>query len=211
MVRAARRAYSDATRWIRAGRPPTFNPRRFALRATAGAFVGGTIVLGAFGLLTPARFGATGARAFRSGWPALALLALVAAAVLLVLIDARRLRWLVARVREPWRRPLDDDPNFAGAVEALASCPAALHTRFVASYVWGPAVLGVLGTMFGFSSAYFVVDAILARFSVGWEQPLLAVGNALLSVIVFWAASQRLSTWRLAASVHREVATGYPS
>jgi hypothetical protein len=53
------------------------------------------------------------------------------------------------------------------------------------------------------------VDAVLARFRVGWGQPLYALVFAGASVLVFATLAGRLATWRFAMSVHKEVTTGY--
>ncbi|MFN2488826.1 MAG: hypothetical protein ABR529_03620 [Actinomycetota bacterium] len=119
------------------------------------------------------------------------------------------LRWLAARVREPLVRPLEEEPHFDDAVETLESCPAPLRMRYAIAWVWGPIAWAVVGGTCAFSAAYFVVDAILARFRVGWEQPLYGAVFGVLSVIVFAGAAGRLATWRFAASVYREATTGY--
>ncbi len=63
--------------------------------------------------------------------------------------------------------------------------------------------------MSALSTAYFVIDAILARFLVGWSQPLYALVFLCLSLTLSYLAAPKLSTWRVAASVHKEVTTGY--
>ncbi len=138
------------------------------------------------------------------------LLAVVAIALGYGIVRRAQVRWAFERAREPYVRPLEEEPGFDEAVEALAECPAALRTRFALSWVWGAVAWAIVGGTFAFSTAYFLVDAVLARGRVGWQQPVYAVVFALLSLAVFAATAGRLATWRFAASVHKEVATGYP-
>jgi hypothetical protein len=93
--------------------------------------------------------------------------------------------------------------------DALSSCPAPFRTRFFIGWVLMPAALCGLGALLAFSSAYFVVDAVLARFSVDWFHPTFGVGNALLSYFVFRIGAARMSTWRLAVGAHRTAAGLY--
>lgn len=118
--------------------------------------------------------------------------------------------WLVRKAREPFRRPLEGDPAFAGAAHALGAAPAPLKTRFAVGWIWVPAGAALVALAGCLSTAYFVVDAVLARFEVGWQQPVLAGANLLLAWIVLRAAAGRLAVWPLAVSVHREATTGYP-
>jgi hypothetical protein len=210
-VLAARRAYANTRSFVRAARPRHIARGRLARRAFAGSFLAGVALLGLIGIASPSQFGQPGAATLQSGWPLYALSALITSVGLLALARRRHLAWLLARLREPLDRPLDDHHGFGDAVSALEACPAPLRTRFALSWVWGPVVGAVLGGTFAFSSAYFVVDAVLARFRVGWAQPVYALGFAALSMIVFAAAAGRMSTWRFATSVHKEVSTGYPA
>jgi hypothetical protein len=207
--RTGGRAYSDAVRWVKAARPRRVDSGRFAARAFWGSFAAGVVVLGALALVAPSAFGAPGARALSSGVWTVALAGLVAAALAGLLLNARHLRWLFSRIREPYVRPLTENRYFEGAADALAACPEAFHSRWAASWVWIPALVAAAGVTFAFSSAYFAVEAVMSggRISVG--NPILAAANALLSAVMFAAGATRLSTWRLALSVHREVTGRY--
>ena len=204
-----RRAYSDAVSWVRLARPDRINKGSFALRSFLRSFFAGVIVLGVIGLLAPSRFGSPGATAFRSGWPAYVLLGLVAACGLAALVRRRRVMSLVQRLREPWHRPLRERPNYDDAADALAACSERLQSRFAAGWVWGPMAVAVIAVLFAFSSAYFLIDSILQRFVVGWETPILAAANALVSITLWRVVASRMSTWRFAASVYKNVSTGY--
>ena len=200
--------YTAAVRWIKAARPRG-GGWSFAARAFWGSFVAGLIVMSVIGLASPGRFGGVGGRALGTGWPSWVLIGILVLCALVAVIRRRRLVWLVARVREPFRRPLSEDPHFAGAAGALAASSSASRTRFAVGWVWGPVGVAVLGATCAFSTAYFVVDAVLARGRVGWEQPLLAAANIALGLVLFRIAAKRLSRWRLATSVHREVSEGW--
>ncbi len=206
---ASHRAYADATRWIRSARRRRIAPDTFARGAFTGSFVFGITLLGAIGAVAPGSFVAPGSRTARSGWPALILLGLVGICLLYLLAKGRFLVWLAARLADPFRRPLAEDPSYEGAVNALSACARPYVTRFALAWVWGPVALAVLGLTFAFSAAYFLVDAVLASFRVAWTQPLYGLAFALLSFAAFRAGAPRLTTWRLAASVHRSVTTGY--
>ena len=139
----------------------------------------------------------------------LALGATVAAAAAVLAARGAHLRWLFRRIREPFTRPLDWDPNFNGAADALAQCSESWRSRWATSWVWGPALLAAAGVTFAFSSAYFVVGAVIAGGRIAWGHPVLAGINALLSIASFALGATRLSTWRVALSVHREVTGRY--
>ncbi|HVM34948.1 MAG TPA: hypothetical protein VM784_06350 [Actinomycetota bacterium] len=204
----ARRAYADATGWIRAARPRRIEAGRFAARAFWGSFAAGVLVLGAVGLVAPATFGEPGVgTAAGRGLPALVLAGVVVAALAVGLSQGRRLIWVARRIREPFVRPLEEYESFEGAAGALAACPDALRARFAFGWVWGPAAVAVAGGTFAFSAAYFVVDAILARAQLGPGQWLMLAANFLLGAIAFRLGALRLSTWRIAASAYRD-ATG---
>lgn len=210
MVVAAQRAYSDAVRWIKSARPKWLQPWRLARRLFQICFVGGVILLGSIGLLNPRSFGSPTSRSARAlEWWALA--GLVALCALWCLSRQRSIGMGASRFAEPFRRRLDRFQAFDPAVHALRAAPAALQTRFAIGWVWGPAAIVVAAGFFAASSAYFIVDAVLARLQVGWQQPLLAVVNALISVGLLRLTATRLSTWRLAFSVHRELTAGYGS
>jgi hypothetical protein len=211
MVIAARRAYSDATKWIRSSRPSHIRGWNRAGILFVNSFLAGILLLGVIGTLAPSRFGSPGARAFSSGLPSLALIGIVALCGMFAFIRRREIVWAVRRLREPARRALREDPAFEGAVNALEACPRPMQSRFALFWVWGPAAVFVLGGVFAFSAAYFVIDALLAGFSVGWEQAALGVANALASLMIFRLAAARLATWRLALSVYRSATEGYPA
>ncbi|MGH2750377.1 MAG: hypothetical protein ACRDK3_05835 [Actinomycetota bacterium] len=216
MVRRAHGAYSDAVKWTKLGRPRRLRRTDFAGRCFQNSFIAGVILLGIIGLLSPTTYGQTRGFSARGqigglglGWPALVLAGLVALGLLYAFVHLRGIRWAVVRVIDPWRRPLDESPNYEGAVGALEASPDALRTRYAWRFVYRPMVLAVLATFFAFSAAYFLVDATLAQFQVGWQQPVLAVVNAVISVLLWRSAALGLSTYRLAASVHKTVSTGY--
>jgi hypothetical protein len=209
VVLAAHRAYVAVKRATRSARPRRVARLRFARRAFAATFVAGVGVLGIIGLLAPSNFGQPGAKTLGSGWPSILLVALVGGVAASALVAHRHLLWLARRVREPLLRPLEEHPAFAEAADALASCPAPLRLRWSLGWVWGPVAWAVVAGTLAWSSAYFVVDAVLARFRVGWGQPLYALVFAGASVLVFATLAGRLATWRFAMSVHKEVTTGY--
>jgi hypothetical protein len=210
MVIAARRAYSDATRWVRSSRPKRLHGWNRAGILFVNTFLAGILFLGIIGILAPSRFGSPGATAFRSGLPAVALVGIAALCGVFAFIRRHEIAWAIRRLREPARRAVSEDPAFEGAVNALEACPRPMQSRFALFWVWGPTAMFILGAVFAFSAAYFVIDAILARFSVGWEQAALGAGNAVVSLAVFRVAAARLATWRLASSVYRSATEGYP-
>jgi hypothetical protein len=192
------------------------NRATFAGRCWQNSFIAGVIVLGIIGFLSPSTYGQT--RGFSSrgqigalglGWPGLVLVGMIALGLLYALLQRDGIRWTVVRVIDPWRRPLDEDPNYEGAVGALGESSDANRTRYLWRFVYKPLVLAVLATFFAFSSAYFLVDATLAQFDVGWQQPVLGVINSIISVVLWRLAAVGLSTYRLATSVHKTVSTGY--
>jgi hypothetical protein len=208
-VIAAQRAYSNASRWIKSARPRRLDAGRFALRSFAGNLVAGLFVLGLFGLLSPSSFGTPASRPLRSGAITWVLLGLVGICALTGAAQRSYLRGLWARLREPYVRRLDYHEHFQGAADALAECPATMQSRWAFRWVWTPMGLAIAGVFFSFSTAYFGVAAILAGGRVGWGQPLLALINAALAVLAFRLGAVRLSTWRLAVSVHRDVTGRY--
>ena len=209
MVRASRRAYSDAVGWLKAARPRRVDAGRFAMRCFGGSLLTGIVVLGLIGLFVPSGFGAPGGRALGNRTLSLALGASVGAATLVLAANGAHLRRLLRRIREPFTRPLNWEPNFDGAADALAQCSEAWRSRWATSWVWGPALLAAGGVTFAFSSAYFIVGAIIAGGRIAWGHPVLAGANAFLSILCFAAGATRLSTWRLALSVHRDVTGRY--
>lgn len=204
-----RRAYSDAAAWMRSRVPSRRSRERLAGAALTGSLMDGALLMSLIGLVSPASFGASGSRAFGSGTRTIALLGI---AVVCGIWLARRLRahrWLVAKVREPFRRPLEDDPAFAGAAAALDATRAPLKTRFAIGWVWLPAVAAIVAAGASLSTAYFLVDAVIARFQVGWQQPVFAGVDLVLAWTLFRTAAGRIAVWPLAVSVHREATTGY--
>ncbi len=160
--------------------------------------------LGLIGLLSPGRFGSPNSRAQRGPeWWALSILMTICIALLIQ--RRKRIAAAAGRIQETFRGALQQHPSFGPAVSALDSCPAALRTRFALGWVWGPVATLVLGTICAASAVYFGIDAILARFSIGWQQALLAGVNAVLSLIILRAGAKRLSVWRLSFAVHRAV------
>ena len=206
---SSRRAYRDAVRWVESARPRRFGRWRYAERAVGATISAAVPILGLIALASPASFASPASNTLRSGWALYVLLAVLAVSLLYLLSRARRIRWAFARMREPFVRAPEGDERYEGAADALAACPAALRTRFAVWWVWGPIVIALLAVTAGFSATYFVIDAILARFNVGWEHPLLAAANLVVSFVVFAFVSARLATWRLAVAVHRSVTTGY--
>ena len=166
-------------------------------------------LLAVIGIVAPQRFGQPGADTLRSGWPLWGLVVIAVLVLGIAFVRRAELLWAARRLREPFVRPLAEEPGFEEAADALAACPAPLRARYALFYAWGPAVAAVLGATFAFSSAYFVIDAVLARLNVGWAHPLYAAAFALLSLLVFAVAGGRLTTWRVATSARKEVTTGY--
>jgi hypothetical protein len=185
VVIAARRAYKDAVRWTVAerGRIPT---PVIARRLLAALFCSGMVVLGLIGLSSPSTFESP-----RSGWQWWALLAAVILAAAELAIRWRR--WLA-----PILHKTSSHDAVEAAASALESCPVAYRTRYSMGWVWGPAGAGVLAAIFAFSSAYFIVDAILARGNIGPEQALLCVAQLIIALVILWLAATRLTTMRFA-------------
>jgi hypothetical protein len=211
MVLAGSRSYSILKRLVRSARRRDLGRASFAARCLTASHAAGSSLLALIALGAPSNFGRPGASTLHTGWPSVTLLLMVAAGVVLAVTRRSQLAWLGARIREPYARPLTNEPGFDEAADALAACPRPLRTRFALSWVWGPVLWAVVGGTFAFSSAYFVVDAILARGSIGWAQPVYALAFALLGGVVFWLAAGRLGSWRFAASVYKEVSSGYPA
>lgn len=189
-------------------------PSRRERAALAGAaltafLLDGLLLLSLVGMASPARFGSVGSRAFGSGWRTLVLAGVAVLCALWLASRWRGHRWVLAKAREPFQRPLEDDPAFAGAAGALGAARAPLKTRYALGWIWAPgaAVLGAVAT--SLTVSYFLVDAVLARFEIGWQQPVLAAVNLVLSWALLRAAAGRIAVWPLAVSVHREATTGY--
>jgi len=216
MARRGPSAYSDAVKWTKLGRPRRLNRASFAGRCWQNSFAAGVIVLGIVGLLSPSTYGQTRGFSARGqigalglGWPGLALAGMVLFGLVYAFVHREGVRWTVVRVIDPWRRPLQENPNYEGAVGALDASSDANRTRYLWRFVYKPLILAVLATFFAFSSAYFLIDATLAQFQVGWQQPALGVANSIISALLWRLAAVGLSTYRLAASVHKTVSTGY--
>lgn len=203
-----RKAYSDAVKWLKTARRRV---RRlpFAERAL-GATVAAALPFFSFiALVSPGSFGAPASSTFDSGWVLYAVLGLLALSLLLLVVNAKRIRWFAARVREPFIRPPTGDPAFENGADALAASSGSYQSRFALWWIWAPVGLGLLGVITGFSATYFLVDAILARFDVGWSHLILAAGNLVISYLFFALAARRLRTWRWAVAIHKSVTTGY--
>ena len=175
-----------------------------------GAFlIDSVLLLSLIGLFSPASFGAAGSRAFGSGVRTLALAGLAAVCGLWLARRFRMHRWVLQRAREPFRGPLDDDPAHPGASGALAAARPPLQTRFAIGWIWAPALAALAAAAASLTTAYFLVDAVIARFEIGWQQPIIAAVNLLLAWGLLRVAAGRLAVWPLAVSVHREATTGY--
>lgn len=202
MVIAAGRVYRDLIRWIKEARPRTFKPWRLASHLFWTCILGATLLLGMIGLFQPARFGSRSTRPLRgTEWWLLA--AVVSICVVVLYVRRERIHASVTRFQEIFRGGLQQHPSFEPAVGALDSSPAAFRTRFALGWVWGPVALLVAGATAAASAVYFLIDAILARFTVDPEQVLLAAVNALVSVVILRLGAKRLSVWRLSYAVHR--------
>lgn len=206
---SARRAYSDAVKWVKSARPRRFSRLGYAERAVGASVAGALPLLATIGLVSPASFASPASNTLRSGWPLYAILGLLAVSLLYLAARFKRIRWAVARLRAPFLQPPEGDPRYEGAADALAACPGALRTRFALWWIWGPAALASLGIIAAVSATYFLIDAVLARFNVGWENAVLAGANLVLSFWFFALGAGRLVTWRLAFAVHRSVTVGY--
>ena len=206
---AARRAYSDAVKWLKSARPRRFGRLRYAERAVGATVATAIPLLTLIALASPASFGSRASNTLRTGWPLYVLLGILAISLIYLLTRSARILWSLRRVREPFVREPHGDPRYENAADNLAACPGPLKTRFALQWVWGPLVVALLAVMAGFSGAYFLIDAVLARFNVGWAHPVLAAGNIVVSIFLFALVSGRLITWRLAVAVHRSVTVGY--
>jgi hypothetical protein len=201
--------YANAVQWLRAARPRRIRAGAFAFRCFGGSFVSGTLVLGLIAIVSPGSFGLPGRRVLSSGPWTWALLGTIAFSVLVLLLSRRRLTRLYRRIREPYSRPPTGDEAFEGAADSLANCAPALHSRWAVAWVYVPAGFAVAGVTFAFSSAYFLIAAVISAGRVSWMEPALFGVNAVLSIVSWSLGAARLSTWRLAVAVHREVAGRY--
>ena len=203
------RPYSEAVGWLRTARSRKVRRLHFAERALGATVAASLPLMCVFALLSPGSFGAPASSTFGSGWTLYVLLGLLALSLLLLFVNRQRIRWFLARAREPFVRPPAGDRAYEGGADALAACSGSQQTRFAVWWIWGPAVLGLFGVVTGMSATYFLVDAILARFDVGWGHLVLAGVNLVLAYLFFALASRRLSTWRWAVAIHKTVTTGY--
>jgi hypothetical protein len=201
--------YANAVRWLRSARPRRIRTGAFAARSFAASFVAGTFVLGLIAIISPGSFGFPGRRVLSSGVWTWALLGAIAVSGLILLAERRSLLSTFRRIREPYRRPFTGDDAFEGAADALAQCNDAHQSRWAFSWIYVPAGLAVAGVTFAFSSAYFLVSTILSAGRISWYEPTLAGINALISITTWALGAVRLSTWRLAVAVHREVSGRY--
>jgi hypothetical protein len=203
------RAYSNANRWMKAARRP-IRAGRFSVRCFLANLVAGLLVLGIIGILAPNSFGPTSSGRLGRGPALVGLGVLVLACAVVAIANLRYLRGLYARMREPFVRRMNYDSHFEGAADALAECSDAMKTRWAMRWIYTPAISVVAGVVFAFSVAYFAVGAILSLGKVGVGTPILAAVNAALSLLFFRLAAPRLTTWRLAVSVYRDVQGSYP-
>ncbi|MDQ4142278.1 MAG: hypothetical protein M3198_00790 [Actinomycetota bacterium] len=206
---SARRAYSDSVKWVKSARPRRLRRLGFAERAVGATVAAAVPLLTLISLLSPGSFGSPASNTLRSGWPLYVLLGLLAISCIYLFGRRAHIRWSLARVREPFVRAPEGEASYENAADALAACPGPMKTRFALWWVWGPVVVAVLAVMAGFSAVYFLIDAILARFDVGWGHPVFAAANLAISFVLFALVSGRLVTWRLALAVHRSVTVGY--
>lgn len=204
------RPYHDALAWMRSRVPSRRARSAIASGALAAALVDGTLLMSAIGLVSPASFGVAGGRAFGSTTRTLSLAAIAAACAVWFVMRLRTHRWVVARAREPFRRPLEEDPAFAGAAGRLEAARSPLKTRFATGWIWMPALAALGAAAAALTTAYFLVDAVIARGEVGWQQPVFAGVNLVVAWLLLRIAAGRLAVWPLAVSVHREATTGYP-
>ena len=210
MVLANERAHKEATAWMKAARPRGVTRLGFAWRRFRTGFVVGLGIMGFISLVDPAAFDQTGS-APTLGWAGWLTVAVFAICLLYGWLRRDRIFDAAERIREPFARPLEDDPSFEGAYAAVAACNSPFVSRFGLGWIWAPAAAFAAGTLLAFADAYFVIDALLARFHVGWGQGLLFGVDLVIGLLCFAVAAHRLSTWRLAASVYKSVTTGYPA
>lgn len=206
---SARRAYSDAVKWLKTARPRRFSRFRYAERAVGATIAGAVPLLTVIALVSPNSFGSRGSNTLRSGWPLYVLLGILVLSLVYLASRGARIRWSLQRMREPFVREPQGDPRYENAADNLAACPAPMKTRWAIQWMWGPLVIVVLAVMAGIGATYFVIDAIVARFSIDWYHPVYAAANIAVSMLLFALVSGRLITWRLAVAVHRSVTVGY--
>lgn len=206
---AARRAYVDAVKWLKSARPRRFSRLRYAERSVGATVATAIPLLTLIALASPTSFGSRATNTFQTGWPLYILLGILALSLIYLVGRGARILWALRRVREPFVREPRGDPRYENAADNLAACPGPLKTRFAIQWVWGPLVVALFGVMSGFAATYFLIDAVLARFNVGWYHPVSAAAFLVISIVLFAVVAGRLVTWRLAAAIHRSVTVGY--
>lgn len=206
----SRRGYRDAVSWIRSRVPTRSTQRGVATGALTAALLDGLLLMSLIGLFSPASFGVSGGRAFGSTSRTIALVVIAAGCGVWLALRLRTHRWVLARAREPFRRPLEEDPAFAGASGALYTAGPSLKTRFALGWIWLPAIAVLGAGAASLTTTYFLVDAVIARFQIGWQQPVFAGVALVVAWALLRAVAGRLVVWPLAVSVHREATTGYP-
>ena len=202
-MRAASRAYADAVRWVRASRRNKVDPASFGRAAFLHAMVLGILLMSVAGLVSPKSFGSPGSRALGSGWVTAWMVGLIAAAGLHFAARYRAIRRGIELLRLTLSGSVAEE-GYEGATNALASCPAPLRSRFAFSWVWLPLFGAALGFLLACSSAYFIVDAVIARFDVGLGQVLYGIASATASLMVFLLSAPRLISWRVAYAANRD-------
>ncbi len=165
--------------------------------------------MAAIAFVAPDAFGVPGRNPLRSGVVTAFVTVLLVGGGIVLFVNRTHLLWLARRIREPFVRPLDDSDDFHRVADALASCPGPMRARFALMWIYVPVGIAVLAGAFAFSAAYFVIDAIIGSFAVGWGQGVLAGANVLLSLILFGVGAPRLATWRVAVSAHKTATSGY--
>lgn len=207
---SSRGPYRDAVAWMRSRVPSAQVRGAVAGGALAAALIDGLLLMSVIGLVSPSSFGVAGGRAFGSTSRTVTLVAVAGACAVWLVLHLRAHRWVFARIRDPFRRPLEDDPAFAGAAGALGAARGPLQTRFAWGWIWLPALGAIGGAAAALTTSYFLVDAVIAQFEVGWQQPAFAGINLVVAWLLLRAVAGRLYVWPLAVSVHREATTGYP-
>lgn len=202
---SSRRTYADAVGWIKSARPPAAERSGVPTRIFGGCFAAAVVAWGAAAYVKPESFGQPGAEILSLGWPTLVLVGLVLGCVVGLGLAAKRIAWIAARVREPYERTLSEEPQFEGAVNALAACARPLQLRFALGYAWGPTLAVIASVILAFSAAYLTIYAVLARFEVGWQTYAIAAADVIVGIGLLRIMAGRLATWRLATSVYRSI------
>ena len=202
------RPYAGAVGWLKAARPAELRRTTFAGRAFKWTFAAAIAVMGAIALTSPEKFSRPGSDTLATGWPAY-LVAGLAALCLVPFVAARgRLLDHVHTIREPFSGAGERTEEREQITAALVECSGLQQTRFALARIWAPAALTVLGGVFTFASAYFVIDAVISRFEVGWQQGALFAANAALALVCFALVAGRLSTLGVAAAAYRDATIG---